>query len=64
MTDAKNNGFDDVLWMLDDYIKEMTILNVFTLWQSRYGDFELITPPNDGCIMNGVSRQTILDLKD
>lgn len=27
--DAKINGFDDVLWLLDDYIKEMTILNVF-----------------------------------
>lgn len=31
VTDAKMNGFDDVLWLLDDYIKEMTILNVFTL---------------------------------
>lgn len=64
VTDAKNNGFDDVLWLLDNYIKEMTILNVFTLWMSRYGTFEMITPPNDGCIMNGVSRQTLLDLKD
>lgn len=64
VADAKNNGFDDVLWLLDNYIKEMTILNVFTLWMSRYGTFEMITPPNDGCIMNGVSRQTLLDLKD
>lgn len=31
VTDAKMNGFDDVLWLLDDYIKEMTILNVFML---------------------------------
>ena len=31
VTDAKMNGFDDVLWLLDDYIKEMTILNVFIL---------------------------------
>ena len=56
VTDAKMNGFDDVLWLLDDYIKEMTILNVFMLQQSRYGHLELLTPPNDGCILNGVTR--------
>jgi branched-subunit amino acid aminotransferase/4-amino-4-deoxychorismate lyase len=31
VADAKANGFDDVLWMLDDYVQEMTILNVFFL---------------------------------
>ena len=64
VTDAKMNGFDDVLWLLDDYIKEMTILNVFMLQQSRYGNMELITPPDDGCILNGVNRQTIIDMAD
>ena len=64
VTDAKNNGFDDVLWLLDDYIKECTVLNVFVLQQSRFGWFELITPPQDTCIMNGVTRQTIIDMKD
>lgn len=63
VSDAKNNGFDDVLWLLDDYIKEMTILNVFILQISRYGHVELVTPPDDGCILNGVTRQTIIDLK-
>ena len=56
VTDAKMNGFDDVLWLLDDYIKEMTILNIFMLQQSRYGHLELLTPPDDGCILNGVTR--------
>mmetsp|Transcript_3925 Transcript_3925/g.4667 ORF Transcript_3925/g.4667 Transcript_3925/m.4667 type:complete len:219 (-) Transcript_3925:112-768(-) len=64
VTDAKMNGFDDVLWLLDDYIKEMTILNVFILQQSRLGHMELITPPDDGCILNGVARKTILDIAD
>ena len=64
VADAKNNGFDDVLWLLDDYVKEMTILNVFMLQMSRYGHIELLTPPDDGCILNGVTRQTILDMKD
>jgi branched-subunit amino acid aminotransferase/4-amino-4-deoxychorismate lyase len=30
--DARENGFDDVLWLIDDYVKELTILNVFFLW--------------------------------
>ena len=64
VSDAKNNGFDDVLWLLDDYVKEMTILNVFMLQISRYGHLELLTPPDDGCILNGVTRQTIIDMKD
>jgi branched-chain amino acid aminotransferase len=64
ITDAKNNGHDDVLWLLDDYVKEMTMLNVFVLQQSRYGHLELLTPPDDGCILNGVTRQSILDMKD
>ena len=25
---------------------------------------ELITPPDDGCILNGVNRQTIIDMAD
>ena len=62
VTDAKMNGFTDVLWLLDDYIKELTILNVFMLQQSRLGHTELLTPPDDGCILNGVTRQSILDM--
>lgn len=31
VTDAKNNGFDDVLWMLDDNVKECTALNLFVV---------------------------------
>ena len=58
------NGFDDVLWLLDDYIKELTMLNFFVLQHSRYGNIELVTPPSDDGIMNGTMRKTILDLKD
>lgn len=28
------------------------------------GELELVTPPNDGCIFNGVLRQSIIELKD
>ena len=60
--DAKNNGFDDVLWLLDGYIKEMTQINVFTYWKSRYGQLELVTPPNDGCIFNGSVRKSVIEM--
>jgi branched-chain amino acid aminotransferase len=56
VAEARENGFDDVLWLLDDYITEMTIQNVFILWMSRYGHYELVTPPDDGTILNGVTR--------
>ena len=62
--EAKQNGFDDVLWLLDDFVKEMTILNVFILKKSRYGEVELITPDVDGCIFNHVLRQSIVEMTD
>jgi branched-chain amino acid aminotransferase len=62
--DAKNNGYDDVLWLLDDYIKEMSFINVFSFIKSRFGIYELITPPLDGCIFNGTVRRSIIDLND
>lgn len=64
VTDAKENGFDDVLWLLDDYVMEMTQHNIFVLQQSRFGNLELLTPPDNGCILNGVTRQTIVDMAD
>lgn len=62
--DAKMNGFDDVLWTLDGFVKEMTVINVFALIKSRYGAIELITPPDDGCIFNGSVRQSIVHLAE
>lgn len=56
VSDAKRNGFDDVLWMLDDYVKELTALNVFVLWKSRFGELELLTPSDNGTIFNGIER--------
>ncbi len=40
----------------------MTVINVFALLKSRYGQLELITPPDDGCIFNGSVRKSILHL--
>jgi branched-subunit amino acid aminotransferase/4-amino-4-deoxychorismate lyase len=40
----------------------MTFINVFMYWKSRYGEKELVTPPDDGCIFNGSVRKSIIDL--
>ena len=64
VADAKLNGFDDVLWLLDDYVQEMTILNVFFVYKDRYGKYILSTPLDNGCILPNTIRNSILDLAD
>uniref|UniRef100_A0A7S3IPF6 Uncharacterized protein n=1 Tax=Strombidium inclinatum TaxID=197538 RepID=A0A7S3IPF6_9SPIT len=62
--DAKQNGYDDVLWLLDDYVQDMTVLNVFFVLKNRYGNLELATPKDNGCILPSNIRNSILSLKD
>jgi len=50
--------------LLDNYVQEMTILNVFFVVKDRYGQLQLLTPPDNGCIISGVTRQSILELSD
>ena len=64
VSDAKQNGFDDVLWLLDDFVMEITILNTFFVIQGRYGGIHLVTSVDNGCILPGVIRSSILELKD
>ena len=64
VSDAKANGFDDYLWLLDDYVQEMTVLNVFFVMINRYGQLELATSMDNGCILPNTIRNTILDMKD
>ena len=51
------------MWILDGYVKELTFMNIFILWKSRFGHIELITPPNDGCIYNGTMRKSLMEIK-
>ena len=37
VSDAKMSGYDDVLWLLDDNVQEMTILNVFFVIKTKDG---------------------------
>ena len=37
-------------------------MNFFVFWKNEQGEDELITPPLDGTILPGITRQSILDL--
>lgn len=62
VADAKRNGFDDVLWLLDDYVQELTILNIFFVYKDRYGQLILSTPLDNGCILPNTIRNSILEM--
>jgi branched-chain amino acid aminotransferase len=37
-------------------------MNLFVFWKNAQGETELVTPPLDGTILPGVTRQSILEL--
>jgi branched-chain amino acid aminotransferase len=37
-------------------------MNIFVYWKNENGEVELITPPLNGTILPGVTRNSILDL--
>ncbi|CAG9988201.1 unnamed protein product [Clonostachys byssicola] len=63
---AKARGYDQVLWLYgpDRRITEAGSTNFFILWRTPAGELELTTPPldNEGLILAGNTRQTILEL--
>ncbi|XP_048356207.1 branched-chain-amino-acid aminotransferase, cytosolic isoform X2 [Sphaerodactylus townsendi] len=62
--EAMELGCQQVLWLYgeDHQITEVGTMNLFLHWQNEDGEEELATPPLDGIILPGVTRQSILDL--
>uniref|UniRef100_A0A672Z064 Branched-chain-amino-acid aminotransferase n=1 Tax=Sphaeramia orbicularis TaxID=375764 RepID=A0A672Z064_9TELE len=62
--EAVKRGCQQVLWLYgdDEEITEVGTMNLFIYWTNEKGDKELITPPLDGIILPGVTRQSLLDL--
>ncbi|XP_016052875.1 PREDICTED: branched-chain-amino-acid aminotransferase, cytosolic isoform X2 [Miniopterus natalensis] len=62
--EAVDNGCQQVLWLYgeDNQITEVGTMNLFLYWINENGEEELATPPLDGIILPGVTRQSILDL--
>lgn len=48
--------------MLHDYVTEVGTMNLFVFWKNENGEDELITPPLDGTILPGITRDSILQL--
>jgi branched-chain amino acid aminotransferase len=61
---AQAKGCQQVLWLHGDerYITEVGTMNVFMCLKNKNGGTELVTPPLNGLILPGVTRQSILDL--
>ncbi|KAJ3794629.1 aminotransferase [Lentinula aff. detonsa] len=61
---AAKQGYDQILWLLRDEnewkVTEAGAMNVFVVVDREDGDFDLITPPLDGTILPGVTRDSIL----
>ncbi|XP_062299827.1 branched-chain-amino-acid aminotransferase, cytosolic [Scomber scombrus] len=62
--DAVDYGCQQVLWLYgeDHQITEAGTMNIFLHWINEDGDEELATPPLDGIILPGVTRQSILEI--
>lgn len=61
---AQAQGCQQVLWLSGEkrYITEVGTMNVFIYMKNKQGKNELITPPLNGLILPGVTRQSIIDL--
>lgn len=62
--EAMHYGCQQVLWLYGDehQITEVGTMNVFIYWLNEKGEEELATPPLDGIILPGITRQSILEL--
>ncbi|XP_028669489.1 branched-chain-amino-acid aminotransferase, mitochondrial [Erpetoichthys calabaricus] len=62
--EAARLGCQQALWLYgpDHEITEVGTMNLFIYWKNTNGDMELVTPPLDGIILPGVTRQSLLDL--
>ncbi|RIA82558.1 aminotransferase [Glomus cerebriforme] len=62
--EAAERGFQQNLWLFgaDDEITEVGTMNCFVLLKNEQGETELVTPPLDGTILAGVTRDSILSL--
>ncbi|XP_076027056.1 branched-chain-amino-acid aminotransferase, mitochondrial isoform X2 [Genypterus blacodes] len=62
--EAVKRGCQQVLWLYGEQeeITEVGTMNLFIYWTNEQGEKELVTPPLDGIILPGVTRQSLLDL--
>lgn len=63
--EARERGFHQILWLFGDegYVTEAGASNFFVVWKMADGRMQLVTAPlKDGIILEGVTRQSVLDI--
>lgn len=62
--EAAGRGFHQNLWLFGEegYVTEVGTMNLFTAWVTPEGVKELVTAPLDGTILEGVTRDCVLEL--
>ncbi|KAH8815029.1 aminotransferase [Xylogone sp. PMI_703] len=63
--DGRKRGYDQILWLFgpDFQVTEAGASNFFVVWKTTEGKLQLITAPiDDKIILEGVTRQSVLDL--
>ena len=61
--EARERGYDQVLWLLNGEVTEAGASNFFVVWRTREGKVQLVTAPlGDKIILDGITRRSILQL--
>ncbi|XP_062141957.1 branched-chain-amino-acid aminotransferase, cytosolic-like [Drosophila sulfurigaster albostrigata] len=62
--EAAARGLQQVLWLYgeDHQLTEVGTMNIFMFYVNDQGEQELITPPLNGLILPGITRDSILDM--
>ena len=62
--EAAKRGFQQNLWLFgpEGYVTEVGTMNVFFAWVRKDGKKEFITAPLDGTILEGITRDSVLEL--
>lgn len=67
--EAAVKGHQQNLWLVrpspdspDEYISEVGTMNIMVAWKNTSGGLEIVTPPLDGTILEGVTRDSVLTL--
>eukprot|EP00276_Gloeochaete_wittrockiana_P006447 CAMPEP_0184666404 /NCGR_PEP_ID=MMETSP0308-20130426/61448_1 /TAXON_ID=38269 /ORGANISM="Gloeochaete witrockiana, Strain SAG 46.84" /LENGTH=453 /DNA_ID=CAMNT_0027110951 /DNA_START=144 /DNA_END=1505 /DNA_ORIENTATION=+ len=62
--EAASKGYQQILWLYgpNGTVQEVGTMNPFFYWITPNGERELVTPPLDGTILPGVTRDSILTL--
>ena len=57
-------GYSQAIWVFEDKILESGATNLFFIIENDSGKLEIVTPPLDGSILPGVTRDSIIQLAE